>query len=142
MSSNCVRSLLPRLTTVNSGCRSLSYKDFPARESGPSKPRSFTSALDDRPTLHAHERLAPIDSVKALATIPERRVVVQYLRDEPDALQSRTVVRSSPCAPCERGVVVRAFRSARKSRRCRCRIACGNWRSWAQGGKSPGATRD
>src|SRR5882672_8963534 len=31
----------------------------------------------------------------------------------------------------------RAFRSARKSKRCRCRIACGNWRGWAAGGKSP-----
>src|SRR6266403_531034 len=29
-----------------------------------------------------------------------------------------------------------AFRSARKSRRCRCRIACGNWRSWAASGEA------
>src|SRR5256712_7882527 len=39
---------------------------------------------------------------------------------------------------------VRAFRSARKSRRCRCRIACGNWRSWAEGGevcRNPSALR-
>src|SRR5256885_825677 len=54
MSSNCVRSLLPRPATVNSGCRSLSHKDFPARESGPSKPRSFTSALDVRPILNLY----------------------------------------------------------------------------------------
>src|SRR5437667_6447394 len=27
----------------------------------------------------------------------------------------------------------RAFRSARKSRRCRSRSACGSWRRWAQG---------
>src|SRR6267154_2389645 len=30
----------------------------------------------------------------------------------------------------------RAFRSARKSRRCRCRIACGNWRDWAASGEA------
>src|SRR5256885_520910 len=39
---------------------------------------------------------------------------------------------------------VRGFRSARKSRRCRCRIACGNWRSWAEGGevcRNPSALR-
>src|SRR5437867_494380 len=39
---------------------------------------------------------------------------------------------------------VRGFRSARKSRRCRCRIACGNWRSWAASGevcRNPSALR-
>src|SRR2546426_4949131 len=39
---------------------------------------------------------------------------------------------------------VRGFRSARKSRRCRCRIACGNWRSWGASGeayRNPSALR-
>src|SRR6266487_5961710 len=43
-------------------------------------------------TLHAYERLAPIDSVKALAVILEHRVVVQYFRDESGASQSRKQV--------------------------------------------------
>src|SRR5437899_1879644 len=43
-------------------------------------------------TLHAYERLAPIDAVEALAVILERRVVLQYFRDEPGALQSRKQV--------------------------------------------------
>src|SRR5437667_5749000 len=43
-------------------------------------------------TLHAYERLAPVDSVKALGVILERRVVLQYFRDESDALQSRKQV--------------------------------------------------
>src|SRR5258707_14635743 len=30
----------------------------------------------------------------------------------------------------------RAFRSAGKSRRCRCRVACGNWRGWAASGEA------
>src|SRR5712672_2937659 len=29
-----------------------------------------------------------------------------------------------------------AFRSARKSRHCRCRVACGNWRGWAASGEA------
>ncbi len=91
-------------------------------------------ALESHPKLGASWESFAIEQVLLRAGAREAYYWRTQAGSELDLLLFLGGKRIGGCSWSTREV--RAFRSAGKSRRCRCRIARGNWRRWAEGGKS------